>query len=591
MQTVTPLLIGLATGATFAWLSAMIRRRARGGGPGRAGDWSGFSLLVIVGVLCLWPRAGRAPWGLLPALVAVLAIGAVADRWPVRWYVRGAGLAACAWWLWASGVEITHLKVPFVASLAALGPMPSALITILWVTLCGLAFSISGLVRGATFVVGGLAAATLAVVCLLQPEITGPGALLLAVGIAGTALGHAAVDHRAAPASPGRAGGMALGFLLGAVSIIGALKNTAFLVAVLPMLVIGVPLLDASYAWRLRAGEGAVLGITTRRRRLHEALLEEGYSDRQVFGLYLFGAAFLGALGVGLVILVEVSFLLKLLLLVVALPIGALLGYCAARLLPRRQEQPEGADKVEMFEIPISRVTMEQALDEIERFIDQQTPHHVITSDASALVRAQDDLELRQIMTEADLLTADGAGVVAAARLLGVPLGERVSGCDMVGLICERAARRGHSVYLLGAAPGVAEQAAERLRERCPGLQVVGCEHGYFAPEEEPRILQAIREAAPDVLFVAFGIPKQEKWIKQHMEELQVPVCIGVGGSFDVISGRVKRAPVWMQRAGLEWLYRTVKDPRRLPRLAALPRLARMTFAQLLRGHWVPPKA
>lgn len=169
------------------------------------------------------------------------------------------------------------------------------------------------------------------------------------------------------------------------------------------------------------------------------------------------------------------------------------------------------------------------------------------------------------------------------ARVLGLPVTERVSGLDLMESICKRAGERMYSVYLLGARPGVAEEAARVLESRCPGLRVVGAQHGYFTPEEEQGVVRAVAEAAPDILFVAFGAPKQEKWIRQHLAELRVPVAIGVGGSFDVLAGRVRRAPRWMQRAGLEWLYRAVREPSRLPRLWVLPRLVWLTLREALR--------
>jgi N-acetylglucosaminyldiphosphoundecaprenol N-acetyl-beta-D-mannosaminyltransferase len=128
----------------------------------------------------------------------------------------------------------------------------------------------------------------------------------------------------------------------------------------------------------------------------------------------------------------------------------------------------------------------------------------------------------------------------------------------------------------------VAEDAAGVLQERYPGLRVTGCRHGYFSPEEEPAVIARIAALRPEILFVGFGIPIQEKWIARHKDALGVPVSIGVGGSFDVISGRLQRAPIWMQRAGLEWLYRTLQQPKRLPRLLVLPRLFLLTLKEAL---------
>ncbi|MBU0610685.1 MAG: WecB/TagA/CpsF family glycosyltransferase [Armatimonadetes bacterium] len=244
---------------------------------------------------------------------------------------------------------------------------------------------------------------------------------------------------------------------------------------------------------------------------------------------------------------------------------------------------PQLPDRISLLGVGVDRVTMAEAMERVAEFMRQDTPHMIVTSDATGLMRAQDDDELRAIINSADLVTADGAGVILSARLLNMPLDVRVSGCDMVGEISKVAARLGRSVYLLGAAPGVAEMAAANLQRQAPGLVVTGCRDGYFKPEDEPALIADIAGKRPGALFVALGIPRQEKWIKAHMAALGVPVCIGIGGSFDVISGLKKRAPVWMQRTGLEWLYRVAKEPSRLPRLVALPRIVLMTLGYLLR--------
>lgn len=226
---------------------------------------------------------------------------------------------------------------------------------------------------------------------------------------------------------------------------------------------------------------------------------------------------------------------------------------------------------IELLGVRIDDVDMAASLEAIDGFIRSRTPHIVVTADASCIVLARKDPELREIVNSADLVTPDSIGILLAARLNGKPLTERVSGCDMVVLLCERASRFGHRVFLLGAAPEVADAAAEKLRERFPGLNVVGVQHGYFKPDETEAVVSTIRNAEPDLLFVAFGIPMQEKWIRTHMEALQVPVCMGVGGSFDVISGKVKRAPKWMQRYGLEWVYRLACNPKKIGKVMTLP--------------------
>ena len=226
---------------------------------------------------------------------------------------------------------------------------------------------------------------------------------------------------------------------------------------------------------------------------------------------------------------------------------------------------------ISILGVRVDVVDMEAALAAIEEFIQDGKPHMVVTADSSGIVLAQRDQELKKIINAADLVTPDSIGILWAARRFGTPLIERVSGADLVMHLCERAARSGHRVFLLGAAPGVTEAAAETLKQRYPGLKIAGTHHGYFGPEESESIARMVRDANPNILFVAMGIPLQEKWIFRHLKEMQVPVSMGVGGTFDVIAGRVKRAPKWMQRRGLEWVYRLASNPRKIGKCSTLP--------------------
>ncbi len=219
---------------------------------------------------------------------------------------------------------------------------------------------------------------------------------------------------------------------------------------------------------------------------------------------------------------------------------------------------------------PIDDLNMHEALAQIDKFIAigrrVRRGHQIATINADFVVKSLRDAELRRILQEADMATADGMPLVWSARLLGVPLEGRVTGADMVPALAERAAQKGYSIYFLGAAPGVAEQAATTLQQRYPGLKVAGCSSPSRAEVErgDPAIVAACRAANPDILLVAFGNPKQEKWIAQYAKELNIPVMMGVGGTFDFIAGVTKRAPRWMQESGLEWLYRLICEPRRL---------------------------
>jgi len=176
-----------------------------------------------------------------------------------------------------------------------------------------------------------------------------------------------------------------------------------------------------------------------------------------------------------------------------------------------------------------------------------------------------------RVLQQADLCVPDGVGVLWAARKMGQPLTERVTGSDGIYRICERAAHEGWRVYLLGAAPGVAEKTAAALIDLYADLQIVGTYSGTPADSDWPQIEARLAAAQPHILFVAFGHPRQDYWIAQHRAELSATVAIGVGGAFDFVAGVTQRAPLWMQRLGLEWLHRLIREPWRIKRMSKLP--------------------
>jgi N-acetylglucosaminyldiphosphoundecaprenol N-acetyl-beta-D-mannosaminyltransferase len=230
----------------------------------------------------------------------------------------------------------------------------------------------------------------------------------------------------------------------------------------------------------------------------------------------------------------------------------------------------------------IDRVTMDESLALIEQYIAEGKPHHIVTADASMVMAYRDDPEFAAIVDVADLITPDGAGILWATKRLGTPVTSKVSGVDLSAKCCALSAEKGWRIYFFGAGPNVAEEAAARMMAHHPGAQIVGFRDGYFKPEEEPAIVAQIREVKPDILLVALGIPKQEKFIAKHRDALNIPVMIGVGGTLDVFSGTVRRAPVWMQQAGLEWFYRVASNPnpRRFGKLKQLPRFAQMVLSE-----------
>ncbi|MCW5942313.1 MAG: WecB/TagA/CpsF family glycosyltransferase [Fimbriimonadaceae bacterium] len=229
---------------------------------------------------------------------------------------------------------------------------------------------------------------------------------------------------------------------------------------------------------------------------------------------------------------------------------------------------------------PVDLVDMDRAIAAIESLIRVGEPSLVVTVDTSAIVLAQTDAELREVQAGASLATPDSIGVLWALRRRGIALPERVSGVDLVARICGLSADHGYRIFLLGAAPGVAEMAAERLRLLYPGCNIVGTRHGYFPPESDETVAAEVAAYHPDVLIVAMGIPRQEKflWRTRHLHRAKVG--IGVGGSLDVFGGKAKRAPRIVQRLNLEWLWRLILNPRKLPKALTLPKFVWMVLTR-----------
>lgn len=243
-----------------------------------------------------------------------------------------------------------------------------------------------------------------------------------------------------------------------------------------------------------------------------------------------------------------------------------------------RTPDPPTFPAVHILGLSVHNVDMNATLNAIDAFVQNGAPHHIITADASMLVMAQDDPELRAIVANAELVTPDSVGVLWAAQRHQQKLRERVSGVEIVEKLCARSAQRGYRIYFLGAGPGVAQQAAEKIQTRYPGAQVVGTRDGFFQPEDINGIVADIRASGADIVCVALGIPKQEKWIAAHRDRLGAAVLIGVGGTFDVLSGNVRRAPLWMQKARLEWLWRVISNPKKISKVMLLPRFVRLVL-------------
>jgi N-acetylglucosaminyldiphosphoundecaprenol N-acetyl-beta-D-mannosaminyltransferase len=220
--------------------------------------------------------------------------------------------------------------------------------------------------------------------------------------------------------------------------------------------------------------------------------------------------------------------------------------------------------RTELLGCPLDVVDMDQALDRCERAIADRDYLQHMSINAAKVVAVQDDPELRRMISSCDLVTADGQSVVWAARLLGTELPERVAGIDLMQGLMARGAKRGYRIFILGARRDVLDRALERIRADYPGLAIAGARDGYYDDSEAEAVCQEIRDAKADILFVAMSSPRKEYFLGHRGATLGVPFAMGVGGSVDVIAGITRRAPVPLQRMGLEWAYRLVQEPRRL---------------------------
>jgi N-acetylglucosaminyldiphosphoundecaprenol N-acetyl-beta-D-mannosaminyltransferase len=239
-------------------------------------------------------------------------------------------------------------------------------------------------------------------------------------------------------------------------------------------------------------------------------------------------------------------------------------------------------DSIEILGVRVDYAGYAELLACMDGFVESGQPHQIVTINTEMLVAAHDDPLFRQILNACELNVADGVGVIWAARWLGRPLPERVTGSDGIHTLAAHCAQRGYRPFFLGAAPGVADIVAQRLAAENRGLVVAGVWSGSPRPEDEGPIVARVRAAAPDLLFVAYGVPAEEVWIARNRDRLGVPAMLGVGGAFDFVAGVTRRAPTWMRRVGLEWLYRLVQEPWRWRRQLALPRFAFLVARQRL---------
>lgn len=238
--------------------------------------------------------------------------------------------------------------------------------------------------------------------------------------------------------------------------------------------------------------------------------------------------------------------------------------------------------RTDVLHVGFDNVTMGEAVEKAKKLLKEDGFKYIVTPNPEIVWMCRKDKELHGVIDGAAMVIPDGIGIIYGAKILGRPLKEKVPGADFAELLFDEMAKEGQSVYLLGAKPGVADLAAEKLMEKHPGLKVCGTADGYFK-EDEP-VIEKINEAKPDLLLVCLGAPKQEFWMKRNGDKLNARLAIGLGGSLDVYSGVTQRAPEKWQKMNLEWLYRLIKEPSRFGRQLRLPAFLFAVIWQRIRG-------
>lgn len=229
-------------------------------------------------------------------------------------------------------------------------------------------------------------------------------------------------------------------------------------------------------------------------------------------------------------------------------------------------------DKVNILGVNVDMVTIDEAAEEIYSFLATDSMHSVYTPNSEIIMLAYKDSEFADLLNRSDLLTADGIGVVYASKILKKPIKERAAGYDIARKVLKKLDGSDYKLFLFGGKPGVAEEAKANLEKEYTGLKIVGTRNGYFKSDEEAGIIDEINASGTDIVFVCLGAPAQEKFIDRNRDKLKTKAALGIGGSLDVFAGKVERAPEFWQKAGLEWFYRLMKEPKRIGRMMALPK-------------------
>ncbi|GEK90498.1 WecB/TagA/CpsF family glycosyltransferase [Alkalibacterium kapii] len=235
--------------------------------------------------------------------------------------------------------------------------------------------------------------------------------------------------------------------------------------------------------------------------------------------------------------------------------------------------------KVTILGIPFDNITRKDFLNALYKRMNNRQKTFLVTANPEIVMYAHDNEDYYKLLLQADYIAPDGIGIVKASRTLGKPIKERVPGYELMLGLLEMADLEKRNVYFIGAEEEVIESTVSRVKKKWPNINIAGYHHGYFN-HADPEMIEKVKATEPDLIFVAFGFPRQEKWISNYLSQASHGIAVGVGGSFDVLSGKTKRAPALIQSLHIEWLYRLVRQPSRYKRMAVLPRFIKQVYRQ-----------
>jgi N-acetylglucosaminyldiphosphoundecaprenol N-acetyl-beta-D-mannosaminyltransferase len=363
--------------------------------------------------------------------------------------------------------------------------------------------------------------------------------------------------------------------------VLGASKGVAFAtVMILPLGLFAIPIIETSLSVLSAAFSPKPLGNMM----FYRWLVRRGFDHPAAVFFVSVVCAVCGAS----IAVIQMRLMDPLSLGAVLLLTGAGLYIAAARAADRAEVQ---AERPSLWGVAVDNVSLDYALGRVAGWVmAAESPQMIVTVDALAALRSRTDRRYSEVVRSAAMSLPDGAGLIWALRSLGFTVQEKISGVDFAEHLCRLSAGHGWPVFFLGGRPGVADEAAGRMAEKYGGLEIAGCLDGYFKQDENDRVCEAIKNSGARILFVALGVPAQEHWFYENRPKLGNVVGIGVGGTFDVMSGRLRRAPEAWRRMKLDWLYRTILEPRRWRRVIRLPLFVFLVFMKKMRLDLWKPK-